>query len=156
MNRISKKISYCSLKRLKKKKDLLLLAKKLIKKVSDPHNAKVHYEAFLRKKNRKSLKQSKTITYQPKAFQNPNTVYIKPVITEHTHKLPKTIRKGEKVDSNSSLYSHTNKRENVLNQKNVKITKRTHAFKGYASSCNVEILNSFNHELQHKKTEFFN
>ena len=38
-------------------------------------------------------------------------------------------------------------------QKNVKITKWEHAFKGYASTYNVEILNSFNPELQIKDTE---
>ena len=40
-----------------------------------------------------------------------------------------------------------------MNKKNIKITKREHAFKGYASSYNVEILNSFNPELQLKDTE---
>ena len=35
----------------------------------------------------------------------------------------------------------------------VKITKRSHAFKDYASSYNLEILNSFNPELQFKVTE---
>ena len=40
-----------------------------------------------------------------------------------------------------------------MNQKNAKITKQTHAFKDYASSYNVEILNSFNPELQLKDTE---
>ena len=45
------------------------------------------------------------------------------------------------------------KSENVLNQKNVKITKSAHAFKGFASFFNVEILYSFNHELQIKDTE---
>ena len=40
-----------------------------------------------------------------------------------------------------------------MNEKNVKITKREHAFKGYASTYNVEILNSFNPELQLKDTE---
>ena len=40
-----------------------------------------------------------------------------------------------------------------LNEKNVKVTKRAHAFKGYASSHNVEILNSVNPELQLKDTE---
>ena len=35
-------------------------------------------------------------------------------------------------------------------KKDVKITKWAHAFKGYASSYNVEILNSFNPELQLK------
>ena len=35
----------------------------------------------------------------------------------------------------------------------MKITKREHAFKVYASTYNVEILNSFNPELQLKDTE---
>ena len=39
---------------------------------------------------------------------------------------------------------------NILNEKNVKTTKQAHAFKGYASPYNVEILNSFNPELQVK------
>ena len=47
----SKKSSYYSMKQLKKK-DLLLLANKLIEKISDPHNAKEHYQTFIRKKNR--------------------------------------------------------------------------------------------------------
>ena len=38
------------------KKDLLLLAKKLIEKISDPRNAKEHNQSFLRKKNRKSVR----------------------------------------------------------------------------------------------------
>ena len=42
------------------------------------------------------------------------------------------------------------KSENFLNEKNVKITKQAHAFKGYASSYNVEIFNSFDPELQIK------
>ena len=33
------------------------------------------------------------------------------------------------------------------------MTKRAHSFKGFASSYNVEILNSFNRELQLKDTE---
>ena len=45
------------------------------------------------------------------------------------------------------------KSENFLNEKNVKITKRKDAFKGFASTYNVEILNSFNPELQLKDTE---
>ena len=40
-----------------------------------------------------------------------------------------------------------------MNEKNVKTTKRAEAFKGYTSSDNVEILNSFNRELQLKDTE---
>ena len=38
-------------------------------------------------------------------------------------------------------------------QKNITITKREHAFKGYASTYNVEILNSLNPEMQLKDTE---
>ena len=49
-----KENSYYSMKCLKKKKDLLLLANKLIEKTSDPHNAKEHfihfnhYQSFIR------------------------------------------------------------------------------------------------------------
>ena len=43
------------------------------------------------------------------------------------------------------------KSETSLDEQNVKITK--HAFKGNPSTCNVEILNSFSHELQLKDTE---
>ena len=38
-----------------------------------------------------------------------------------------------------------------MNEKNK--TKRKHAFKGYASAYNIEILNSFNPELHLKDTE---
>ena len=79
-----KENSYYSMKHLKKK-DLLLLAKKF-KKKTDPCNGKEHYQLFLWKKNRKSLKQSKIITYQPRSFENPKIVDIESFITEH----PKT------------------------------------------------------------------
>ena len=111
-------ISLRSFKRLKeKKKDLLLIQNKLIEEIPDPRNAKQHYQSFIRKKNRKSLKQSKIIIYQQKTFENSNTVDIKAIITEHPkehpktlHKLFKTIRQAEKVGSYSSLYSDTKKR----------------------------------------------
>ena len=96
------------MKRLKRK-DLFLLPNKLIEKVPDPRNAKEHYESLLGKKSRKSVKQSKIITHQPKTF---DTVDIKSDITEHpktSHKLSKSIRQAEKVSSNSSLYSDTRK-----------------------------------------------
>ena len=99
--------------RLEKK--YLLFAKKLIEKVPDLRNVKQHYESFLRKKNRKSIKQSEITTYRPKIFQIPNIVNIKSVITEHpktVHKLSKNIRKVENVESNSSLYSDTKKVKN--------------------------------------------
>ena len=72
------------------------------------------------------------------------------------HKLSKTISHTEEVSqvgSNRSLYIDTKKIENVLNEKNIKITKQAHVFKGYASSYNIEILNSFNPELHLKGTE---
>ena len=40
-----------------RKKDLLLFANKLMEKIPDPRNAKQHYKSYLRKKNRKSVKQ---------------------------------------------------------------------------------------------------
>ena len=98
----SKVNRYYSMKLLKKK-DLLLLAKKLIEKIPDPRNAEEHYQSFIRKKNTKSGKQSKIITFQPKAFDNLNIFYIKSVIAEHPktyhklHKLSKSIRQAEKV-----------------------------------------------------------
>ena len=45
------------MKRLNKK-SLLLLPNKLMKNISDPRNAKEHYQSFIIKKNRKSVNQS--------------------------------------------------------------------------------------------------
>ena len=63
----------------------MLLANKWIKNTPDPRNAKEH-ESFLRKENRKSVKQSEIVTYQPKNFE---TVDIKSDTMEH----PKTSHK---------------------------------------------------------------
>ena len=107
----SKKISYNSMKHLTKK-DLLSLPNKLIKNIPDPRNAKEHYQSFIIKKNRKSVKQSEIITYQPKFF---DIVGIKSIITEHpktSYKLSKTIRQAEK-GSNSPLHRDTEKSENM-------------------------------------------
>ena len=57
-----------------KKKDLLLLANKLIKKVPASRNAKEHYQSFIKKKIRKSVKQSEIIINQ-KLFK-PQTLLI--------------------------------------------------------------------------------
>ena len=62
-----KERSYCSMKGLKKR--YLLLATKLIEKIPNPGNAKEYYQSFIRKKNKKSAKQSEIITYQPKIFK---------------------------------------------------------------------------------------
>ena len=40
------------------------------------------------------------------------------------------------------------KSESFLNEKNIKITKRAHAFKSFASCYNAETLSSFNSELK--------
>ena len=115
-------------------------------KIPYPRNAKQHYQSFIKRKNRKSVKQLKVITDQPKTFEKSNVADIKAAITEHpktSHKLSKTIRQAEKVGSNSSLFSNTRKRGIFLNEKNVKITKQSHAFKDYASTYHIEFLNSF-------------
>ena len=44
-------------------------------------------------------------------------------------------------------------KKSEIKKKIVKLTKRKHAFKGFASSYNNEILNLFNPELQLKDTE---
>ena len=103
----------------------------------DPSCAREHYQSFVRKKSTKSVKQSKVITYQPKTFENLNIFHIKPVIIEH----PKIF------------HGDTRKSEKFLTEKNVKITKRVHAFKSLSSSFNVDILTSFDPELQPKDTE---
>ena len=65
--RFSKENSYYSMKRLKKQ-DLLFLANELTEKVPDPGNTKNQekIKELSRKKNTKSIKQSKIITYQQK------------------------------------------------------------------------------------------
>ena len=95
-----------------KKKDLLLLANKLIEKIPDPRNAKGHYQSFIRKKSKKSVKQSEIITYQLETFENPNTVDIKSVIT-YNPKNSHTLSKAEKVGSNRSFY-HDTKKEKIF------------------------------------------
>ena len=91
------------------KKRFIVTCLEITRKVPDPCIAKEQYETFLKQKNRTSVKQSEVNSEKPKTF---DTVDIKSVITEHPktlHKLCKTIRKGEKVDSNSSSYSDTKK-----------------------------------------------
>ena len=120
-----------------------MFATKLIEKIPDCCNAKEHCQLFIKKKNTKFEEQSEIVTYQPKTFENPNIVDIKPIITAHPktlHKLSKTIKQPERVGSNSSLYIDTKKYKFFKGKKNVKATKRAHAFKGYANNSNVQIL----------------
>ena len=74
----------------------MLLANKLIEKMPDSCSVKGH-QSFLRKNNRKSVKQSEIITYELNTF---DIVDIKLVITEHpktSHKLSKNIDNDKKV-----------------------------------------------------------
>ena len=103
----SQENSYYSMKRLEK---IIVACEQINRKIRGPCNAKKHYQSFIRKKNRKSIKQSEIITYQLKTFESPNIVDIKSVITEHLeslHKLSRTIRRAEKVGSDSFLYIGT-------------------------------------------------
>ena len=65
-------------------------------------------------------------------------------------KLFKTARNGEKVSSNCPLYSDT-KKWKISKQKNC---KNKTVLQGFASTYNVEVLNSFNPQLQLKDAEF--
>ena len=97
------------MKRLKK---IIVTCKQINRKNIYLRNAKKHYQSFIKKKNRKSVKQSEIIIYQSKSFENSDMVGIKSVVTEYpktSHKLSKTIRQIEKVGSNSFLYSDTKK-----------------------------------------------
>ena len=104
----------------------MLLATKLIEKISNPHTGKEHYQSFLGNKNRKSAKQWKIITYQPNTFENPNIVPTRSAIIEHpktSHKIFQTIRETEKVSqvgSNSSLYIDTKKKWKCFERKKCK------------------------------------
>ena len=57
----------------------------------------------------------------------------------------------------SPLYSETKKSEKFFDEKkiikNAKIMTQSIAYKGYVSTYNFEILNSFNYELQLKDTD---
>ena len=71
----------------------------LVTNIADQRNAKEQYESFLRKKNKKSVKQSAIFTYRPKTFQNPNFVDIKLDIIDHpktSHKIIQDYKKGWK------------------------------------------------------------
>ena len=112
----------------------------------------------MKKENKKLVKRSKVIVQQPKTTEDPNTVDIKSVIVTHpktSHRLFKTVKNAQRVGADSSLYSET-KKENILNEKYIKITKQSYACRDNASNFHVEILNYFNPELQLKGIEITN
>ena len=77
-----------------------------------------------------------------------------------SHKLTKTIKPAEKVCEIVlakiviALYIVTPKNVKFLEAKKAKLTKPSDAYKVDGSSYYVNILNSFNPELQLKETEF--
>ena len=59
------------------------------------------------------------------------------------------------TDATSKLFAQGNKKSgSVLDEKNVKITTQSYAYKGHASAYIVDILNFFNLELQLKDSKF--
>ena len=60
-----------------KEKIYYFFANKLIELIPDHLNAKEHDQSFLRKKDKKSVKQTEIITYQPKTFEKPNIADMK-------------------------------------------------------------------------------
>ena len=84
-----------------------------------------------------------------------SNIRIKSITAEHaksSHKLSKIIGQGKKVSQVADaskispvLYIVTQKHVKIFStKKNSKIAKQFHACKDYASSYNVDILNSFN------------
>ena len=133
-----------------------MLATKLTK-IPDLSNSTEYY-----RRNKISVKQSKITTQQLKSIESLNILDIKWVTIGHpktSQKLSKTIRQAEKVSQigsgkiSNTPFIVTQKSAKFLSEKNVKLTKRAYAFKGYASSYSVEMLHSFNFELQIKDTE---
>ena len=53
----------------------MLSANKIYGKIPDPHDAKEHCQSFIRKKNRKSVKQSEIITDPPKKQKSKHCWY---------------------------------------------------------------------------------
>ena len=96
-------------------------------------------------------------------------VSVKSVTVEHPKtscNLSKTLRRAEKVskasrdekNSASTLYVETTQSDffffdETKTIKKANIMKRNHAYKGYASTYYVKLLNSLNLELQLKDTE---
>ena len=49
-------------------------------KIPYPRNAKQHYQSFIKRKNRKSVKQLKVITDQPKTFESQMLLILKQLL----------------------------------------------------------------------------
>ena len=131
----------------KEKNDSLLFVNKLIAKVPDPRNTKRALWIVFKKEKQKINKTIKNNYLSTKNFSNPKQCW-------YNISYYRTPKNCTKADSKSSLYSDTKKSEKFLNVKNVKITNRAHAFRGYTRTYNVEILNSLDPELQLKNWNY--
>ena len=121
-----------------------------------PHLSKnkEYYQSYLKEKL------SKITAWQPKTTENSNIVDIKSSIIKYpeiSYKLCRTIKQAEKVSqicsADSLLFSET-KRGMFLEWKKVKTIKWSHVYRGYESTCNVDIFNSFNPDLLLKHFDF--
>ena len=54
----------------------------------------------------------------------------------------------------SPVYNETRKSKKLLDEKNVKTTKRSRAYKNYLTTNSVNVLSLFNLKLQLKDTEY--
>ena len=100
---------------MSEQKRFTIFCNQINKNMPDPTNPKEYYQSYLKRKDAKVLKRSKTITQQPKTLEIPNIVDIKSVLIEH----PKTgnvenvpLESGAGKNSDSPLYSETKKSEN--------------------------------------------
>ena len=73
---IKKQRSYYLMKHLKKK-DLSWLASKSVEKIPDPHNAKEHYQSFVKKEKRKINKAIRDKYLSTKTFWKPKHFRLK-------------------------------------------------------------------------------
>ena len=98
------------------------------------------------------VKPSKVITQQPKTKENSNIIDIKSITVEHPKtscKLSKITRQTKNVSTICPWYKEKAKKWWNKKQKKAKITKRFHAYKGYASTDNNKFF-FLNSELQLK------
>ena len=114
-----------------------MLANKLIEKIPDPCNAK------------KTL----SIIYKKKTDEISKTIKSNYSSTENLWEPKHCWYKINYYRTSKSFFWWYKKKLNIFKQKNIKITKQEHAFKGFASTYNIKILNYFNNELSEIKSK---
>ena len=76
-----------------------------------------------------------------------NLILVIPINTLNLIWRKKKLVKRSKIIAQQPITRETKKSESFLGEKYEKITKQSRAYRGYASTYNVEILNSFNPKL---------